>query len=204
MGGIHYDAHALGLQHLVDGVGDLGRQLLLDLQAMAIDLQHPGELGNADHPPARQIGDMGAPDDGHHVMLAMGFEADVAQHHHLVIAVGFLEGALQEGDRIDFVSGEELLIGACHPPRGAEQALAIGVVAGPADQRAHRLERLLARRAADLYRLTGGDLLDVGFHRGLVGEGLAVLGMGHGRGDVSNDRPRHHVGRHVLPGRSNL
>ena len=54
---------------------------------------------------SRQIGDVGPADDRHHVVLAMRLEADVASAHHLVIAVGLLEGALQERYRVLVIAG---------------------------------------------------------------------------------------------------
>jgi len=81
------------------------------------------------------------------VVLAIGFEADVAQHHDLVVALHLFEGALQDLGRVVLVAGKELLVGAHDAVRCAEQALAIGIVARPAQQDADRFLRLLARRA---------------------------------------------------------
>ncbi len=55
---------------------------------------------------------MRAPNDQHHVVLAMRDEANVAQEHHLIISVGLLERAFQEVIRVLVVAGEPLLIGA--------------------------------------------------------------------------------------------
>src|SRR5260370_36770084 len=85
-------------------------------------------------------------DDRREVMLAMGLEADVAQHHNLVIATSLLEGALEVFARIVVVAGEPFLVGARHPRRGGAKPFAVGVVAGPADQRADRALGLGARR----------------------------------------------------------
>src|SRR3546814_6421047 len=51
-----------------------------------------------------------------------------SQHDHLVVAVGLLEGALQNLDRVDFVAREELLEGADNPCGRFDQPLAVGVV----------------------------------------------------------------------------
>ena len=61
----------------------------------AISVDDPRELADADHPVGRQVADVRAADDGRHVMLAKRLEGDVAQHHHLVVALDFLEGAPQ-------------------------------------------------------------------------------------------------------------
>src|SRR5580704_1434176 len=81
---------------------------------------------------------MHAADDRREVMLAMGLEADVAQHDDLVIAAGLLECALEVLARIVLVAGEPFFVGACYPRRRGTQPFAVGIVAGPADQGADR------------------------------------------------------------------
>ena len=93
---LDHHGDALGLQNMLDAIGDLRAHLLLHLQAARIGIHHAGELGDADHLAVRQIADMGAPDDRRQMMLAMRFEPDVAQHHHFVIALDLLEGALKK------------------------------------------------------------------------------------------------------------
>ena len=44
MGGLDDHRDALGLQHLIERVGDLRRHLFLDLQALGVDLDEPCEL----------------------------------------------------------------------------------------------------------------------------------------------------------------
>src|SRR5580698_8363166 len=85
-------------------------------------------------------------DDRREMVLAVRLEADIAQHHDLVIAAGLLEGALEIFARIVAIAGEPFLVGAHHPRRRGAKALAVRVVAGPADQRAHRGLGLRARR----------------------------------------------------------
>src|SRR6476660_7183818 len=70
-------------------------------------------------------------------MLAVRLEADVARHHDLVIAAGFLESALEIIARMILVAGKPFLIGAHHPRRRRTQPFAVGVVAGPLNERAH-------------------------------------------------------------------
>jgi len=147
----HY-RDALRLEHLVERIGDLRRHLLLDLQPLGVDLDKPRQLRDADHPIVRQVGDVDLADDRRDVVLAVRFEADVLQHDDLVIPVHLLEGALQQRHRILVVAAEELGVRAHHPVRRAEQAFPLGVVAGPADQRADRVERLVARRASHAHR----------------------------------------------------
>ena len=80
------------------------------------------------------------------MVLAMGFEADVLQHDDLVVAVGFLEGAVQQRHRILVVTAEKFAIRAYDPVGSAEQPFPLRVVAGPSDQGADRLLGLGAAR----------------------------------------------------------
>ena len=69
----HGHAHVLGLddhgdaarlQGLVDGADDLGRHGLLRLQAAGEDVDHAGELGQADHAFGRVVADVALPTKG--------------------------------------------------------------------------------------------------------------------------------------------
>src|SRR4051812_39629562 len=133
---LDHHGDALRLQHLVQAVRDLSREAFLDLQPLRIGFDQTRELGNAHHAVARQIADVRTADDRRHVVLAMGFEADIAQHDNLVIPVDLLEGALKEGLRVFPVAAEPLLIGARDPRRGCGKPLAGRIIARPADQRA--------------------------------------------------------------------
>src|SRR5882672_3420763 len=57
------DGDATRLQDVLQGVGDLRRELLLDLQAVRIGVDHSGELADAYHALVRQIADMHLADD---------------------------------------------------------------------------------------------------------------------------------------------
>ena len=95
------------------------------------------------------------------------FEADVLQHDDFVVAVGLLEGALQQRHRVLIIAAEEFAIGAHHPVGRADEPLAGRIVAGPANQRAHRL---LGFGAAGT-RLVGGLAGTGGGHRQRWDEG---------------------------------
>ncbi len=51
-------------------------------------------------------------DDRRHVMLAVAFETNAAQHDHFVITFDFLEGLLQDRLGILIVAAKILLVGA--------------------------------------------------------------------------------------------
>jgi hypothetical protein len=108
--GLDDDRDAARLQHVVDRVGDLRRQLLLDLQPARIGIHDPRKLADADDAPVRQIGDVRAPDDRHHVVLAMAFHPDVAEQNDLVVAVNLLERPLEHRRRVGLITGEKLLV----------------------------------------------------------------------------------------------
>ena len=105
-------ATPFGLQHLVERVGDLRGHLFLDLQPLGIDVDEPRQFRDADDAVVRQIGDMHLADDRRDVVLAMRLEADVLQQDDLVIAVGLLEGALQQRHRVLVVAAEIFAVGA--------------------------------------------------------------------------------------------
>ena len=79
-----------------------------------------------DDAPARQIADMNAADDRRDVMLAMGFEPDVAQQDHLVVTGDFLEGAVKIFARILEIAGKPFFVGANNARRRAAKAFSIG------------------------------------------------------------------------------
>ena len=109
-------------------------------------------------------------DDRRDVVLAMQFEADVLQRDDLVVTIGFLEGALQQRYRIHAIAAEELLVGAHDAVGSAEQPFAAGVVAGPAQQGANRVQGFLAGRLPRRDGLEG------------------IFGPGHGGGESSRHR----------------
>jgi hypothetical protein len=151
-------------------VGDLGRHRLLRLQPPGEDLDDAGELGNPHHLVGRQVGNMGTADEGHHMVLAMGVELDVAKHHQIVVAGHFLEGPGQRFDRVLLIALEELAIGIDHPLRGVEQAFPVRILASPGKERPDRrlglcLARPLDARAAPDKWLVRPDLLHHGIHR---------------------------------------
>ena len=150
-----HHADTLGLQHVVDRVGDLRRHLLLDLQPLGVRLDDARELGDADDAPVGDIGDPGAPDDRGEVMLAVALEADAAQHDHLVVAFGLREGLGQDLLRVLVIAAKVFLVGARHARGRLDEAVAVGIVAGPADDGADRGLDLGAAGAGGLMRLFG-------------------------------------------------
>jgi NifU-like protein involved in Fe-S cluster formation len=131
-------ATTAGLQRPLDRLGDLRRHRLLRLQPARIDLDDAGELRQADHAAARVVADMDLADEGHHVVLAMRIERDVADEDHVLVAVDLLEDALEHVARVLAIALVELAIGLGDALRRIEQALPRRIVARPADQRGAR------------------------------------------------------------------
>jgi len=125
------------------------------LEPLRIDIDEPRELRDADDALVRQIGDMRPADDRRDMMLAMALETDVLQDDHLVVAIGLFEGALELLDRIGLIAGEKFLVSACHATGRAAQALPRRIIAGPAQQNAHRLFGLFAGRPARRHKVRG-------------------------------------------------
>ena len=80
----------------------------------------------------------------------MRLDVDVAEHHHVLIALDFLEGAGEFLVGVDLVAFEEFLVGAHNAAGRVYQAFAIRVVASPGDQRAHGGFGFLAARLLHL------------------------------------------------------
>ena len=181
MGRFNHHGHALWLQHLFDGIRHLCRQLFLDLQALGINFQHARQLADAHHAALGQIGDMRAANDGHHVVFAMAFHADVPQDHHFIIAIGFFEGPREQIHRVCLIAGEEFLIGAGDARGRVHKAFAVRVITGPAQQGAHRGFRFRAGGAR--FRGGGGGGEARGRHLNIHGDGLSInLGRADARG----------------------
>src|SRR5262245_6883791 len=142
MGTFDHHGDTLRGKHPVQGVGDLRRHLLLDLQPPGIDLNETRKLGYPDHFLARQVADVCATRDWGHVVLTMRHEPDVAQHHHFVVPRDLLERARQMLAGILAVAGKPFLIGTHDAGRRIEQSFAVGVIAGPQDERANGFLRL--------------------------------------------------------------
>ena len=84
---------------------------------------------------------------GCHVMLAVALEADAAQHDHLVVAFGLLEGLRQDCLGVLGVASEVFLVGPRHARRRLGKAIAIGVVPAPTDDGAEGRFDLRAGRS---------------------------------------------------------
>ena len=126
---------------------DLGRQVLLRLQAARETSTTRASLERPTTPFARVIGDVRLAEERHDVVLAMGEEGDVAHEHDVAIAADLLEHRCRARRRRSGRSRRNISrkpwprAAACRAgPRGR-------VVAGPADQGAHGRFGFLPGRA---------------------------------------------------------
>src|SRR5262249_45894360 len=160
--GFYHHAHSKRLEYAVEARGDLGGHFLLNLKPFRIDVHETDKLGNSHNPLARQIADVNAADDRRYVVFAMRFEPDVAQQDDLVVAGDFFEGPLQVLARIFEITCKPFLVCARDARRCANKSFAVGIIAGPTNERAYRLFRLGARGPND------GDLSRSSFFEAMI------------------------------------
>src|SRR5436305_6222801 len=96
MAGFDDDAHALRLDYLLNTLGDLGGEALLDLQTAGEQLELAGNFAEADDLAIRDIGDVNFSEEWKHVMFAKAEHLDVFDDDHFVVGDGE-ECALKKG-----------------------------------------------------------------------------------------------------------
>ena len=89
---VNDDSNTFGPQNFVDGVSNLGCHFLLNLKTLGKRVDNPSQFADAYYSFIRQVTNMSAADDWHHVVLAMGLETDPAQNDQFVIAICFFKG----------------------------------------------------------------------------------------------------------------
>ena len=80
----------------LDAFRHLRRQGFLGLKPTGETVQDAGEFRDADDTAIGHVGDMRDSQNWHHVMFAVAFQPDIAQHHHIVIALDFFKRATQQ------------------------------------------------------------------------------------------------------------
>ncbi len=107
---LDHHAHALRLDDLLDGFGDLRGQPLLHLQAAREDLDQARQLAQPDHFALRNVGDVHLAEEGQQVMFAEAEHLDVLHDHHLVV-VDVEQRAFQQLFRIFAIALGQILQG---------------------------------------------------------------------------------------------
>jgi hypothetical protein len=64
----------------------------------------------------------------------MAFDVDVLQHDHVIITGDFLKGSVKHLIRVLIIAGKKLLIGFDDTFGRVDQALALGIIAGPGNE----------------------------------------------------------------------
>src|SRR5262249_10215220 len=129
--GVDHHADAAWAQRVFDAMGDLRGELFLHLEAAGEAVPPAGHASGADYTGRGDVGSVGAAADRRHVVFAVAFELDVAQHDHLVVAFHFLEGAAQVLGRVFVIALEPVRIGLHHALGRVEQAFALRILARP-------------------------------------------------------------------------
>src|SRR5690606_32472362 len=86
----------------------------LHLGAAGEQVDHPGELGQAEHAGPGQVAHVGGAAEGHHVVLAQRGEGDVALQDELAVAA-----LVGEGRQVESGGAEQFDERLCHTARGA-------------------------------------------------------------------------------------
>jgi hypothetical protein len=68
----------------------------------------------------------------------MALEADATEHNHLVIALGFLEGLLQNQRGILAITGEKFIEGTSDASRSFDQSGSLRIIPRPSNNRPER------------------------------------------------------------------
>ena len=112
------------------------------------------------------------------MVFAVGLNVDVAQHDDVVVALHILEGARKIIVGVFLVAGKPFLVGVDDALGRIEQTFAFGVIAGPCQQGAHCVFRLVPRGTSGV----SGIGHDLAFHHGVHGRLLPSEGRGSSRG----------------------
>src|ERR1700733_5159654 len=158
MPGFDHDAHALGLNRILDGIYNLARETLLHLQAPRENFDEPWNLAQPDHLAVGDIRHVNLAEEWQHVVLAQREHFYVLHDHHLVV-VDFKERVVQNFGwilRIPFRQKGHRLLDSC---RGRNQPIPKWIFAETAQDFAihllgAELAQTLDRARYAPYRLT--------------------------------------------------
>ncbi len=110
MAGFDDHAYALRLDYFLDGLGDLGGEALLNLQAAGEEFDQARNLAEADHLAIGNVGDVHFAEERQQVVLAEAEHFDVFDDYHLVVGDGE-ERAFEQGLGIFGVAAGQKLQG---------------------------------------------------------------------------------------------
>src|SRR5947207_15450649 len=122
------DRDATRLNLLVDRLGDLRGQALLNLQPASIHVDQPRNLAQADHPAVRDIPDMTLAEKREQMMLAQAEQLDIPDDDHFVIR-NIEERFVQDVIRIHPVTARKKTECTIDPCGSVLETVACGVLA---------------------------------------------------------------------------
>ncbi len=127
--GLNNHDNAPRFENVHHGVGNLTGHSLLYLRTPRVNIDQPGQLGQAGYLPTliRNISDMSITKEGCQVMLAGGEHLDIPHQHHLVV-IGIEHGG-KHGGRLLAQAGELFGEGASDPARGVLKTVPLRVLA---------------------------------------------------------------------------
>jgi hypothetical protein len=141
----HRDAQRIDL--LADGLRNLVRHTLLDLEPPGEDFHQPRNLAETDHSLTRDVGDVAPAEEREQVMLAQTVEVDVLDDHHLAIIDG-KQGAVDHGIDVGLVAAGQELQRLLHASRRTNEPLAVRILSQLHEQLPYeRFHRRIVHRA---------------------------------------------------------
>src|SRR5690606_2932410 len=126
--------YPLRLQMLLQRVGDLIGEPLLDLKPTGEHVRQAGELGQPYNLAVRDVGDSSRTENVRQVVLTFGVDWDVLDDHHLVVLLGPVLKYLE--DIRGILAVPTAPVGPCfgHAARGLPQATAFRVLTDELEQ----------------------------------------------------------------------
>lgn len=135
---LDHNADAPRLERILQRLGDLGGEALLDLKPAREGVHEARNLAQAEHLALGQVGHMAAAEEGQEMVLAQAEDFDVAHDHHLVVVHGEA-GLVEQSLEVHFDPGGEELHGPGVALGSAAQPFAVGVFAEPLEEDADEL-----------------------------------------------------------------
>ena len=128
----HHHTHALGTDGILDRLGNLFDQPLLDLQPAGKHIHNAGDLADPQYPVGGNIADMAYAEKRQHVVFAKTVKLYIAHNDH-IIGFSFEDRTMHHIFELLLIAAEQILIAAGHAVRSRQQALALRIIAGCTD-----------------------------------------------------------------------
>src|SRR5215210_555446 len=120
----------------VEGIGDLDRELFLELGSAGVALDESRQLGQSNDAAARRVPHVSFADEGDQVMLADRVQGYIPHEYRIPIVLR--EADLQVARGVLAQASKEVGIGVGDALRGAEDPLAVRILPYPYEDLAHR------------------------------------------------------------------